>query len=157
MLTYLTLLISGREVLIDVEDAQILVDYSWHIAQHPNRDKCYVRGWSKERKKVLMHRAILKPLKAQTIDHINQNSLDNRRCNLRISTNSQNGYNRTKPKSNTSGFKGVSKSGKKWVANIGFAGTRIYLGTYDTRYQAAQAYNIAALKYHGEFANLNEL
>ena len=95
----------------------------------------------------------------ETIDHINGNSLDNRKLNLRICTNSQNLMNRGKNKNNTSGYKGVRliNSNKKWRAQIQYKKIFYHLGCFEKRIDAAKAYNEAAIKFHGEFANLNKI
>src|SRR5262245_19883609 len=64
------------------------------------------------------------------IDHWNGDKADNRFLNLRPATNQQNAANQKKPKHNTSGVKGVSRSGNKFVAGIKVNGTRIHLGTF---------------------------
>lgn len=158
-MNHLTLKIGGMEVLIDALDAQILVDYGWHLQISNSSRKWYVRGWEvKTGKKVLMHRLLTKPPRALVVDHINGNSLDNRRSNLRISTNAQNLWNRRAPRSNTSGFKGVAPSGRnKWVAYINVNNEKIHLGTFLTKEDAALAYNKAALEHHGQFAKVNVL
>lgn len=91
------------------------------------------------------------------IDHINGDKSDNRIANLREATGSQNLRNRGKPKNNTSGFKGVSwNSGRRaWLATIHRKGSNKNLGYFATREAASDAYNRAALKYHGEFARLD--
>lgn len=88
-------------------------------------------------------------------DHIDGDTLNNRRRNLRDSTPSQNQANRKLQKNNTTGFKGVCKiSGKdKWVAYIRVKGKVINLGTFKTPEEAHEAYMKAALFYFGEFAN----
>lgn len=92
-------------------------------------------------------------------DHINRNRLDNRRCNLRPVTLSQNNCNRGIPSNNTSGYKGVwfDKCRGKWRGDIRVSGKKISLGYHDDPKEAVKAYNEAALKYHGEFAVLNEI
>ena len=93
----------------------------------------------------------------QQIDHINGVRSDNRIANLRLSTNSENMYNRKKPANNTSGHKGVSwHSGyQRWQAAIAVNGNKMNLGRFATREDAAAAYQRAALHYHGEFVNLD--
>lgn len=86
---------------------------------------------------------------------INGDQLDNRRCNLRIVTLQQNGWNRHKiGKLNTSGHNGVGfdKRLGVWKARIGFNGKAIHLGTFLTVEEAAAARRAAELKYYGEFA-----
>lgn len=150
--------ISGYDVLLDEDNVQILVDYSWHAFK--NRGKVYIRGWDREnRKKVFMHRLIKNAPKSHYVDHINHNTLDNRKSNLRLCKNSGNMSNRNAPSNNTSGYKGVSKckATGKWKASIGKDNKRYYLGVFDTKEQAAREYNIHAIKLHGEFACLNNI
>ena len=88
-------------------------------------------------------------------DHANGNGLDNRRENLRPATSSQNAMNRATPSDNTSGFKGISRSGLKWRAYVGVSGRQTYLGSFTTPEEAARAYDAAALHHYGEFARPN--
>ncbi len=91
------------------------------------------------------------------VDHINHNGLDNRKSNLRLCTGSQNIINCFLIKSNTSGYKGVSwdKKNKKWLVVIRVNGRKTHIGRYACIKEAAFAYDVEAIKYHGEFANLN--
>lgn len=91
------------------------------------------------------------------VDHINGDRSDNRISNLRLATNSENLCNRRKPRNNTSGYKGVSwiKRYGAWQATIRVKGKNKNLGLFATREGAADAYRQAALRYHGEFANLD--
>jgi hypothetical protein len=100
------------------------------------------------------------------IDHVNGDRSDNRISNLRESTKQQNAWNST-PRSGTSKFKGVSwhKSAGKWVAQIRVHhvnGEQItarykHLGVFRTEQEAARAYDLAAVEFHGEFARTNEM
>jgi hypothetical protein len=56
-----------------------------------------------------------------------------------------------------SGYKGVTPNGSGWAAKIYYDGKSYHLGTYQTKKQAALAYNLAATKFFGEFAYLNEI
>lgn len=111
-----------------------------------------------------MHRLIL-GLEAYNsknpVDHINGNGLDNRRCNIRISTNSQNQANRSAGVNNTIGFKGVRLAkgykSKPWRADIKLNGKRKFLGYYSTPKEAAYAYNKASETIFGEFSRLNRI
>lgn len=92
-----------------------------------------------------------------SVDHINGNTLDNRKENLRIVTHSQNTKNRTKSKNKTSKFKGVNfcKRSKKWRVRIKVEYKSINLGYYTNEIEAAIAYNKAAKKYFGKYAKPN--
>lgn len=114
---------------------------------------------------ILIHRAILARMlgreleKGELTDHINGDKLDNRRCNLRLATPSQNQHNRGGWKKSATGFKGVSfhKRRGRWTAQIGHKNHLHHLGYFDTPIDAAIAYNAAAIKYHGDFARLNDI
>jgi len=87
------------------------------------------------------------------IDHINNDSTDNRWTNLRLASPHQNQGNKRRSKHNTSGHKGVSlhKSGK-WRARISTRSGEIGLGLFDTAEEAAEAYAAGARRFFGEFA-----
>jgi hypothetical protein len=148
---YLT---KGMVTLVDDEDYIILSKFNWQALKHGGiwyavRSRC----------RIYMHREIMKTPSNMVTDHINHDGLDNRRCNLRICTQTQNQYNREKHLRNTSGYKGVTwdKSNHKWRAQIRHDGVYLSIGYFRSVTEAALAYNNAAIKYHGEFAKLNEL
>lgn len=87
------------------------------------------------------------------IDHINGNKSDNRICNLRAATNSENMRNTTKTARNSTGYKGVcfNKKSQKYQANIGHNYKCIYLGLFDTAEEAHAAYCKAAAELHGQY------
>lgn len=107
-----------------------------------------------------LHRFILNINDKKVIDHINGNSLDNRKENLRVCTQQQNLFNKTLSKKSKSGFKGVwfrkECKTKPWQAQIKFNSTEIHLGYFKNKVEAALAYNQATLKYFGSFANINK-
>jgi len=90
-------------------------------------------------------------------DHIDRDPFNNQRINLRVATKLQNAWNKRKPVTNTSGFKGVtwSKRAQKWTAQIKVNGFCKGLGYYDLIESAAKAYDIAVKKYHGNFGVSN--
>lgn len=91
----------------------------------------------------------------EQIDHINGNRADNRLCNLRLATNSQNTMNQGRRKTNRSGYRGVYwvTSRKKWVARITKDGVHTYLGQFASLEQAAEAYRSAAVEQFGAFVH----
>lgn len=111
----------------------------------------------RKRQTVFMHRLIM-GFPQSYIDHINGNSLDNRRCNLRLCTASQNQMNQRTGRG-VSGYKGVSwkKQCSRWMVGIKVGEKNLYLGVYKTKEEAALVYNEAAKKYYGEFARLNNI
>lgn len=88
------------------------------------------------------------------IDHKNTIGSDNRWTNLREATRSQNAANIRTPSKNTSGVKGVNPAGTKgkWIAKIAKDGKQYYLGTFDSKEEAAAAYFAKSLEFNGEFA-----
>jgi len=91
----------------------------------------------------------------QFIDHINCDRGDNRLCNLREATLTQNNQNTKISKNNTSGVKGVAwhKGAKKWCATMDANGKRMYLGLFTDLELAKLVIDEARAKYHGNFVN----
>jgi hypothetical protein len=121
-----------------------------------------IDGQSK-RKQYYIHRLVMDVLYSPKIfiDHINGNTLDNRKDNLRPVTTSQNMKNRKPSKIGTSIYLGVhycknKRGSKKWRALIKpYQERNIHLGYYYTEEEAAYAYNLAAKEIHKQYANLN--
>jgi hypothetical protein len=110
-------------------------------------------------KRTLVHRMILARLYTETrpyTDHKDRNRLNNLIENLRPCDSQQNSRNR-KYSDSASVYKGVHRhsSHHRWTARIQTEDERIYIGIFKTEKEAAQAYDLAAVKYFGEFALLN--
>jgi hypothetical protein len=90
------------------------------------------------------------------IDHINGIKDDNRICNLREATASQNAINKGLTKKNTSKLKGITyiKKSNKWQAQARLNNKSNYLGLFESKEKAYKAYCNFSKKYHGEFARL---
>lgn len=106
--------------------------------------------------KVFLHRLILGiQCKPELVsDHINGDTLDNRRSNLRSATSMQNRHNSASG-GRSSRFKGVSRLHAKWAVYIKPHSKQLYLGSFDDEVLAAKVYDTAALHYFGEFACTN--
>ena len=90
------------------------------------------------------------------VDHVNGNRADNRWRNLRLASQRQNLAYRGLGSDNKTGAKGVHKTlSGKWYSQISIRGKTKYLGIFDNLEAAAEAYDMAALHEHGEFAKLN--
>lgn len=151
-------LTQDRYAIVDDEDFEYLNQWKWYANKMSGK---YYAARNENRKTVLMHRFLLsEDALNKKIDHRDGDTLNNCRGNLRICSHSENMRNRISiSKNNTSGFKGVcwNKKSSKWHAQIRFETKKINIGFFDCKIQAAKAYNAAALKYHGEFANLNQI
>ena len=89
----------------------------------------------------------------EEIDHRNGDRGDNSIANLRECSRAEN--NRNVATRSAAGFKGVDRRGSRWVAQINFNGKKFYLGIFASVEAAAEAYDQAARRYHGEFAKTN--
>jgi hypothetical protein len=153
-------LTQNKFALVDSEDYEYLNQWKWHIYMGYARR----REWIPETKgyrTVSMHRLIVGTPDGGFTDHINGNTLDNRKSNLRIVNSSQNARNRGLSRINTSGYKGVvfRQRGKwnYWEAKIGVNNKRLFLGCFHNPIEAARMYNKAAIKYFGEYARVNTI
>jgi len=144
-------LTKGKFAIVDAADFEALSKYKWHAMEV--KGKFYAKR-SVPGGAVLMHRQIMQPGPGMVIDHINSNGLDNRRVNMRECTPQQNGCN-GRPREGTSRFKGVSRHGDKWVAQIMYCGEALRLGVFDDEVEAAKARDAKAYELQGEFAYLN--
>jgi hypothetical protein len=151
-------LTKGKYTVVDDEDFKWLSKFNWCLAL--TRGSGYaVRqiGTNQKSKHLSMHRAIMQPTEGMYVDHINRDTLDNRRANLRICTNKQNVINSKLRSDSTSGYRGVgwSKQKKKWQARIHNNGHLYHLGFFEKPEHAALVYDFAASEMFGEFAYLN--
>ena len=141
---------NGASFIFDEADLPLIKKHTWSNARGHIRTLI-------DNRTVYLHRLIMGLPDEFEIDHINMDKTDNRRCNLRIATHSENQMNRGVRCDNTSGFKGVclDKRTDKYFAYINASGKRTYLGTFDDKYHAAEAYDKAAILLHGEYARPN--
>ena len=98
------------------------------------------------------------PEDKKCVDHIDGDKTNNHYENLRYATHRENGGNRKKQTGSSSSiYKGVNyfKRTGMWEARIQTPGKRIHLGYFANEREAAIAYNLSAVKYFKQFANLN--
>ena len=156
---------SPNGVAVDESDLRVLEDFRWYVGNNGYAVAAVNTGSRETQTKISMHRLVTGAAPGQTVDHINGDTLDNRRANLRFVDGTQNQANRRKNRNATSRYKGVSRhtyrSGRMvWRAAIG-TGVKSrpkHLGCFQDEVSAAQAYNKAALLYFGEnYALLNNV
>ena len=116
---------------------------------------CAYVGMNK--RQVAVHRIITDAAIGMDVDHINHDTCDNRRANLRVCTHGENLRNMKKRKDNTSGITGVTWDKKRavWIAQLSFHGKHVYLGEFKEKDRAIEARRNGERKYYGEFAYEN--
>lgn len=149
------LLTQGRVALIDDHDLPLISQYTWCAVKHHGN---WYAMTATTGKKIKMHRLIMAASPGILVDHADGDGLNNQRSNLRLSTLSQNQWNRRRS-SGLSRFKGVTKNKgcKSWIAAITVNRKRIHLGSFINEADAARAYDEAALEYFGAFACTNAM
>ena len=132
--------------IIDIEDVDKVNFTSWYLDKNGYViSKCKKTG----NKGLYLHRFIMNCPEDMVVDHINHNTLDNRKTNLRICTQHENTFN----KKENGNDRGVFLRGNKWVAQISYNYKNIYLGQFDTYEEALKVRKEAEIKYFGEFRN----
>ena len=147
-------------VLMDEQDyeREFVPGRSWHVSVP--KKKPYL-GWKTTKcgvkSTVKFHRLIAGAKPGQQVDHINGNSLDNRRSNLRLVTCAENNRNMLPRLGFSSRFKGVGWNKCGWRVRIRVDYRHITVGFYKDEVEAAAAYDLASFKYHGEYGCRNFL
>lgn len=143
----------NEQFFIDTNQLDNIRKYCWWYTK-----RGYLAAWVDD-KIVLMHRFLTQCDEQYVVDHKNHITGDNRMCNLRICTSSENHYNRMMQHNNTSGITGVSwnKSKNMWRSYINVAKERIELGFFTNLDDAIVARRQAEEKYHQDFSLINSL
>lgn len=138
----------GNKAIIDDDDFDRVNQYKWYLSAYGYA--CTSRG------RVYLHRFVLNYTGRKVIDHIDRNSLNNQKDNLRICTRSQNIRNSNK-RQGSSRYKGVRwhKGTGKWNARITFNYREYHLGLFSSEIAAAKAYDRKAKELFKEYASLN--
>jgi hypothetical protein len=146
------------EIFLDTADYDVVKGYRWKLSsKRPHKNRTFYAQAQHGDTTVGMH-SLLLPDAAQ-VDHRDGNGLNNRRNNLRPATGTEQEGNKKKrtDKQFASRFRGVTWHSRahKFQAQMKANGKHLYLGCFISEIEAALAYDAAALKYFGEFANLN--
>ena len=147
-------LTQGKYALVDDEDFAYLNQWKWY---HHQGYAIRNLGSKGKRHTIMMHRIVNNTPNNMETDHVNHNTLDNRKINLRACSHSQNCINRKKYKNKTSPYRGVNwhKSSKKWQAQIKYKGKIKYLGIFNTPEEANGVYQKEAKILFKEFYSIN--
>jgi hypothetical protein len=140
----------GLVSVIDASDLPIVAGLKWYA--HQTNPGIFYAARRTSDAMLYLHRLLLDAPDGMDVDHIDGDTLNNRRANLRLASRAENGRNQGLRRNNTSGFKGVHRAGDKWAAQITRNRVVTHLGRFDTPDQAAAAYRLAALRLHGRFA-----
>ncbi len=152
-------LTQGKQTIVDDEDYEKLAQHKWYATfLKSGYYAMRTAGKNGKRKATYMAREILNAPKGFHTDHINHNTLDNRKRNLRLATVRQNQGNR-RIQNNRSGYKGVVwvPGVDKWSPRIRIMGKRVYLGLFKDVKDAALVYNQKAREVFGKYAYLNNI
>jgi hypothetical protein len=177
--------LSDKYALVDDEDYEKIVEAKDKWGR-PKKWYCHNNGGARTdyamsgNRRDSIHRLVMGDPRGMCVDHINGDTLDNRKENLRVCTRSQNSQNQKIKSHSQSGYKGVyevkkpnrykyvsKKTGKvtysesipkkRFRAHIGGGQGKspIGLGYYATAEEAAEVRDKKALEIHGEYARLN--
>ncbi len=149
----------GKYALIDDEDYEIVNLFRWNAIKCKYGLRCFTPIFDNgKRQTIYLHRLIMNTPIGMDTDHINHDTLDNRKKNMRVCTHQQNLMNYIS-NNGTSKYKGTHwcKTRNMWIAKIMFFGKGKYIGQFHEEKAAAQAYNFMAYKLFGEFAHFNNV
>lgn len=148
---------NGNITVVDDEDYLFLTKHKWRELYSASGIYAVRNVWIKGKgcRPTLLHRDVMgssDKSRQVHVDHINRNTLDNRKTNLRICTSSQNSMNSTRVWG-LSNYRGVhwDKERSKWKAQLKFNGKHYNLGRFATELEAAIAYDVKAKELCGEF------
>ncbi len=158
----------GQQVIVDDDIYDYLNRWKWFsckrttkrgiqwYAHRQYRDQTITNRRGKPKQiLVSMHRAIMNAPESKHVDHVNGNSLDNRRKNLRFCNPTQNLQNQRRLPNAENPYKGVTRAHGAWRAFITYNKQTIYLGRFGNPKSAAKTYDKLAQILFGEFACLN--
>jgi hypothetical protein len=150
------------ETIIDTEDLDKLIKYNntWHTFYSATAKTNYVaatkrRENSNKYNTVYLHRLLTDAPPDSYVDHINHNTLDNRKKNLRITTNDKNTrHRRSKNSNNKSGYRNVcwSESDNKWIVQLQINGKNTVLGYFNDVHEAGKFAKEMRKKYYKKYA-----
>ena len=153
-------LTNGGVFGVDDCDHPLVSQFKWRSGGV--KDKIYPVRWMNNKKHILqkVSQFIMKAPRGLVVDHINGDTLDNRRSNLRICTKQQNGWNRGKTlRVTTSKYKGVhfDRRTKKWRAMIKYNNRKMHIGSFKNERDAARGYDHKAAELFGKYAKTNKV
>lgn len=153
---------NGRMAQVDDADFEWLSAWNWHC--HGEGRKRYAGRFERRgagvRVFISMHRVIAGAQAGQEVDHVNGDTLDNQRANLRCCSRFENHRNQRKQVKRVpsrSQYRGIGwmKRMNRWQVRITVGYKKLFIGYHADEIEAAKMYDEAARRYHGEFACVN--
>ena len=143
---------TNEKFYFDLEDYDKIKNYCWYANTSKKNGYCSIRARDRITKKIVPIHEVITGKKYQ--DHIDRNTFNNRKNNLRDSTQLENTKNKSLQKNNTSGVAGVyfNKNVQKWVARVNIDCVQTDLGYFEKFEDAVVSRLKAEKKYYGEFA-----
>lgn len=123
-------LTQGQCAIIDDDDLPAVSAYNWFALWNGHTKSFYAVAHAPtvngKRPAVRMHRLVTGATTGSIVDHINHDTLDNRKENLRVCSVLGNAQNARLRSDNKSGYKGVSwvKDYRRWATHISSKGGR---------------------------------
>ena len=144
--------LKGEAFYFDLEDYDLIKDYYWYITDSGYVKTCY------NRKGILFHRLVMNVLDSKyLVDHIAHITVDNRKSQLRIVTDSENQMNKCLQSNNKTGVPGLIKKDDRWEVYITVNKNCIFLGSSKNKEEAIKIRRDAEEKYFGEYSYLNSI
>ncbi|MCH9739501.1 MAG: HNH endonuclease [Epsilonproteobacteria bacterium] len=145
-----------KPILVDDDTYEWASKHKWKVDIQGYVKRNTWDGKNKKYNVVILSRKIMNAPDDKEVDHINLNTFDNRRENLRLCTHKENCFNREKH-SGKNKYRGVyllkRKSGDRWIVKVG----KEYLGIFFDIKKAVLAYNKKAVEKYGVFARINHV
>jgi hypothetical protein len=137
------------------------LDVKWSVTWRDDVQSYYIvvtqylgmKNGKPQRKYLQLHRYIMQvDSPEETVDHINHDTTDNRKANLRVLPTVLNTKNRNgKNKNNKSGYRNVSWNGNQWIVQLQVDGKNTCLGKFDDVHEAGKFASEMRIKYYGEY------
>ena len=154
---------NSNSTIIDLKSVEKVGEYNWYVTDCGVKKyvrRGYKKGENRSSKLNLLHRFIMDCPINKDIDHIDGDTLNNLKSNLRLCTHQQNMMNQKHQKRKLDGmcssmYKGVNFSGGRWRSQISLNKKKIHIGYYFTELEAAYNYDRKSVELFGEFAYPN--